>query len=73
MFQILLITLITTFLKHVNYTHFSIACAQTYVILNVPFEKKESKFQHLYNIALTCCDADVFRIQENKTINIITK
>jgi len=35
--------------------------------------KEESTFEHFYYNALTCCDADVFKTQENKTINIITK
>jgi hypothetical protein len=35
--------------------------------------KEESNVQHLYDIALTHCKADVFRIQESKNINIITK
>jgi len=35
--------------------------------------KEEINVQHLYDIALTYCEADVFRIQENKTINTVTK
>jgi len=35
--------------------------------------KEESNVQHVHDIALTYCDADVFGIHENKTINIITK
>ena len=35
--------------------------------------KEESNVQQLYDIALTHCEADVFRIQENKSVNIITK
>ena len=35
--------------------------------------KEESNIQHVYDIALTYFKADVFRIQENKTIHIITK
>jgi hypothetical protein len=35
--------------------------------------KEESSVEQLYDIALTHCEADVFRIQENKAINIITE
>jgi len=35
--------------------------------------KEERNVQRLYDIALTYCEADVFRIPKNKTINIITR